>query len=922
MVLCMVLSACDGGDALTAGKALMVKGQYAEAAAELKDAVDEAPDSREARMLLSDALERSNDFEAAEHHLRSVLNGDKDPSALAPRAALFLLDRNQPQALIREFKEVSLFAPEADANLRATVAMAHIMLGQLPQARAHLGDAPLKTPLVALALAQAWLAEGKGAQMQAELTSARQAMRMPGWWATRGIGRLESLNGDVAAAQASFKQASDIAPWHWGLLGEYGDALLAGGKVAEASAIRDRLKQANPDHLWTRSLSASLLARANRSEDSLVAALEVLATAADHLPAILVAAAAEIKMGDLMVASRHLTAALKAQPGSLQAMALLAQVQLQSKQSEPALATIRRALAQAPQDRRFVSLNAEAQALLGNHKEEEAALLRLVDLAPADPADSIRDLERLAELKSKLGDKTECAKWMTRAAELALKSQPERMATLVATALRLRELPLARNLADRGVAAWPDQPQARMSLASVQAAQQDAAGAFASTLAALDKQPTLGPALTALSALARKPAEHAELMARYAKAVTMPGAPDSSFVEYGLLLRQSANDQAGETALLEKGLRALPGSVGLRASLIQAYFRTGQHDKALDLAQAGAALPNAPNEALALLAGTAERLGKFELASGSYRQLTAAAPHRTDWKLRHIDALTAEGLSGDAISALRALISARPFEAAAYVALVDLFLADRPIEALATARQMAAREELKLEGMILVGDVLAQTKDDKEALAQYDRAIKAGAMPKAALRRVTLLDAMAMRDIADREMNELVQQFTKEPQVFALAAQRAFTNAQNGGGNAQASSQAAGQQWAQRAEQLVANDAAALNELAGMLLRAKRPEAVDSARRASLIQPDNPKVLDTLGSALLQAGKASESVTVLRGAAQLAPAEWAIQLHLAQAMLAARDRDGAKAIASKVPVEQLRKDDKDLYKSLKSSLKG
>lgn len=82
-------------------------------------------------------------------------------------------------------------------------------------------------------------------------------------------------------------------------------------------------------------------------------------------------------------------------------------------------------------------------------------------------------------------------------------------------------------------------------------------------------------------------------------------------------------------------------------------------------------------------------------------------------------------------------------------------------------------------------------------------------------------------------------------------------------------------------------DAAALNNLANVLLRVDPPAAVPVAERALAAAPGNPMVIDTLGWVLLRNGQNDRALQLLRDARLRNPADPAIRYHLAEALVKA-----------------------------------
>jgi tetratricopeptide (TPR) repeat protein len=92
----------------------------------------------------------------------------------------------------------------------------------------------------------------------------------------------------------------------------------------------------------------------------------------------------------------------------------------------------------------------------------------------------------------------------------------------------------------------------------------------------------------------------------------------------------------------------------------------------------------------------------------------------------------------------------------------------------------------------------------------------------------------------------------------------------------------------------------ALNNLAWLYHQNGDKRAMDLARKAYELKPDNAAIADTYGWILFQAGKQSESVKVLEKAHQLAPNSYEIGMHLVEAYRKAGNDKQAKAILSKL----------------------
>jgi putative PEP-CTERM system TPR-repeat lipoprotein len=874
-VLTVALSGCDNGDPITVGRDYLKKGDLASAMIHLKAAVQTEPERADLRVLLADALERKHDLPSVEQQLQKALESGGDENTIAPRLALVMLDRNALDELIRAFKDRTLSNPQANSQLRGTVALALLAQRRRGPAQAQIQGAA-DVPAVRLAQAQLLVADGKPDEALALLNLGDD--KTAPWWVLRAAKRIAMAKGDVAGGLAYMQRAHEAVPWNHGVTGEYAEALISADKFDAAAALRDGLRKDAPAFFWTHYLDALLENRAGRLEQAHAAALRALRLSPEHLPAGLLAASTELRRGDVPAAERRLVALVSKNPDSLPALRLLAQSQIRLGQPRAATATLKRGLAMAPGDAQLLSMKADADLADGRVKDAVETLTRMAQARPDDADYKVR----LAQAKFQLGDKAAAGQLLEQAATLGA-ADASVLGRVVATALRMGNVATARKVADLAVSKQPDDPQARLSLAAVQSAQNDRAAAWATTLAVLDKHPTNANALASLAAMTRTPEQRTLLLARHAAAVEAGVQNPQVYRDYAALLRLDAVGSAQPLAVLDKGVRAMPTDVALREALVDELLRSGDGERAVASAQTGATMANAPPSATALLATTYDRLGMQAQAATTWRKLVQDHPERADWKLRLAQIEVAANKPAEARALLRGLITERPSDIQPYLALAKMLAKDHSNEAMAVATEMGKRPEFKDAAALLEGDVLALAGQNEQAIARYEKAAKAGIAPAATLRILPLLDQAKQRDAADRLLDEALRKFPDDTRVVGIAAQRAQAR-----GDA-----ARAVELLQRLVTKTPNDPYLLNDLAWAQLAAGRPEALANARRAATALPNNPNVLHTLGLCLLKAGKRDDSIAALRASANLAPQAALPRLQLAQQLVVAGDRIGA-----------------------------
>lgn len=901
-----VLTGCQQTDDPAAkAREHIQQGDYRAASIVLKGAMQVKPDHVEYRLLMADVLEHESDLVGLEQQLRKALQAGGDENQLVPRIALAMLDRNDFEPLTREFQNKRLQDSRADSTLRGAVALSFLALRRPEPAEEQLRGAA-ESPAVATARAQLLLTSGKLPEALAQLAAASQAPDTP-WWVLRAASRVAKAGGDLPRSLEFLQRAYQAAPRQRSLAGEYGEALVSAGRIADATTVRDQLRQRAPNYFWTHYLDALVLSHAGRLEESHAAALKVLRVMPEHLPAGLLASAAELSKGEVRVAHKRLEAMAKLQPDALPVLRLLAQSQMRLGRPDDAASSMRRGLAQAPRDPQLLAMKADFE--LGNNQAKQAAatLGELLQVRPGDPD----ALLRLADVRFLLGERPEAARLLQQAAGDG-KGPPALQSRLVSVALRMNDKALARRLADQALAAQPDHPQLMLTLAAVQSAQGDGTGAWKTTLAVLDKQPGIPNALTALSAMARTSEQRSEVLARHAKAVQAKTRTAKVYLDYAALLRANPGAQETPRAVLERGVAVLPEATELHEALVQDFLRAGDAEKALAVAQAHASGPHAPAMATALLGSLYERLGRIPQATEVFRKLAAEHPQRPDWRFKLAQLEVMGKQDAAAVTLLRGLIAERPFDAANYVALAGLASRNNPAEALSVARQMAAVDGLQEAGTLLEGDLLLQAGKRDDALQHFNRAAKAGMVPAALLRAVRVLDAMDRGSDAEARMAEALRRHPDDVAVAGFAAARL----QQRGDAAKAADLLQRLAKRQPANPIVRNDLAWAQVQAGL------PDALDNARLAAAALPDNANVLHTLGMALVKAGKREEGIAALRASTNLAPTAALPRLHLSESLLAAGDRHGASTMLRSVRSEQLAPKELATLDRLKKELLG
>jgi putative PEP-CTERM system TPR-repeat lipoprotein len=629
----------------------------------------------------------------------------------------------------------------------------------------------------------------------------------------------------------------------------------------EATAPRD------PRMLYAKAL---VLVRQQKFSAAKQAVLQVLKAAPDHVPSLTLAGLAALNTGALGEAESHLRKAVFNQPQALGAKRLLVTTHLRMGKTDVALSEVA-ALLKVSQDPSTLALAGEAHLASGDaaaavrHYEQAKALapkdtsvqtrLGLVRFAAGEPERAIGELEAASA-----GDAKDYQ------ADLAL----------IANYLRKRE-------ADRALAAVQalerKQPEAPMTYNLKGAAlvlKKDLPGARASFERALVLQPAYMPAVNNLARLDLRENDRDAARRRYQAFLDRDPTNEPALVGLAAVLRTTGADTREIESLLKQAVAGNPGSVSARSALINFYMRGRDFNGALVAARAAqAALPGEPR--------MVQAVGMTQLAAGEIRQALASFTRLAE--LQHgaaepqlllARAHMAAKQPDDAIRALRAALALRPDFDAAQREIAAIYVATgRHEDALREAKAVQARRPKDALGYVLEAELYVAQKNPELAARTYLGALRKFDRAALALRAHAILEAAGKPLEADALAQDWIRRHPKDVGMLAYLADRDLA----------AKRYERAEQRYRSALQRTPDNAVLLNNLAWVSHELKRPGALEYAERAHDLAPDNPAIMDTLGSILAEAGQVERGLVLLGRAADAAPDAPQIRLNFAKSLI-------------------------------------
>ena len=500
-LLAALLFGCSGQNAeqfVAAANTHLKNGNTQAALVELKNALQQDPDFVQARLLMGKALLAASDPVAAEVELRKARSLGAADVQVLPELARTMLLLGQPEKITAQFALITLPEPEAEADLRTTVAAAYAQQRQPARANEQIAAALNAQP--EYAPAQMVLSRMKAANGDIDGALAlldKVLSREPGN-AQAGLAKGYVLwlgRQDAAAALAAYRQVLEANPNNVPARAEVVTILFRQGQRDEARQQFELLKKQAPNHPETQFFEAQVAyidkqyKQARELADSLLKALP------DHVRALELAAASEYQLGNDLQAQGLLVRALKLRSDLVLSRQILAQSYLRSNQPDKAIGALGPLLGRDAADAESLAIAGTAYAQLGETKRADEAFKRATLLAPGSA--KVRTEAAVAMLGS---DQTGVA---LRELEAIARSDPGTRAdlALISALIAKQDLQGALKAIDALQAKLPGKALPDQLRGQVRVSMRDAEGARRSFDAALAKDPKYFPAVAALASI-------------------------------------------------------------------------------------------------------------------------------------------------------------------------------------------------------------------------------------------------------------------------------------------------------------------------------------------------------------------------------------------------------------------------------------
>lgn len=384
-----------------------------------------------------------------------------------------------------------------------------------------------------------------------------------------------------------------------------------------------------------------------------------------------------------------------------------------------------------------------------------------------------------------------------------------------------------------------------------------------------------------------------------------------------LLARAQIEPRAGKPAaavpFLETAIRTHPAEIAPRIQLLRAQSALGDKDKltatALDLARTQAANP----AAIDLAARTLFSLGQNDAGLNLYREMQSRFPEVAQAHERYGQALALLGRDEEARTAFDRAISADPVNMPAWVGRIAL---EQKMGGLDAATALAEKAKLRNPdsplAQILPGDLLLSAGKTDEAEAYYRKVFEQSPSSAPAIRLFHVLARKGNRADADALLTNWLKDNPDDVDVRVVLAGHKSQLGDYRGAAAQYEAVAA----------RLPRNATVLNNLAWVYGHLGDSRAIETAKRAYAMSPDNPAFMDTYGCLLYRDGRQARGRELVQQAFAANPLDPQVAYHMAVVLVDANDTNGARNILKKVVDSKAGFDGADEARKLYADLSG
>lgn len=902
LAVALLASACARGnpdELIASAEAYLGRKDAPAAVIQLKNALQERPDSARARFLLGQALQASGDVAGAETEYKKAQKLGYAPEEVIPPLANALLLQGQYSQLTTQYANQQLASAPGQAALQTVLAVAWQRQQQDDKFQSHL-DAALKAQAdyAPALLEQARARAGAGHREEALVLLDKIPAHSPVEHEVLKLRGDMALLGphDVDAALALYQKAIKVNPRYAEGQAAVVQLLLVQGKTEAADQALQTLVKMVPGQAPTLYWQAKLAYAKNDFKAAQEHAQNLLRLAPENAQALELAGMAELGLKRYAQAEPLLAKALQLSPGLAVARRGIALTYARLGQFDKAIAALPADLEKSDSDPALLSVAGQVYLLHGEVDRAQRYFSKASSLDPKNP------LKRTSLAVSRLmGGQTEAGLEELQNIAAADEGVVADMA-LISALLQSGSIDPALEAIAALEKKRPGDVLPYFLRGRALLLKNDTAGARKAMEQVLKLDRNYFPAIDILARLDNADKRPDDARARIEAAIgQQPGNVQAHLALVNLRAANGA-DKAELAGLLRKAVEVAPDHPTPRLLLVDHYMRHNELKNALSAAQQGlAALPD--NVFLLDALGRVQSAnGEHNQAQSTFSRMAALQPQSPHPYLRMASAYLAEGKRDAASQSLRKALEIQPDLLQAQQGLMALAMAaQKPADALSISRTVQKQRPKEVTGYALESDIHATGKAWDKAAEVSRAGLKQVSSSELAVRLHAALSASGKKLEADQWAAEWQRTQPKDADLaFYLGSKAIASN----------DLPVALQQF-QRVASLQPDNAVVLNNLAWVKGQLGRDGALADAERANVLTPNQPAFMDTWAMLLSDANHHEKAIELQKKVlqqqqlSQQQPPQqqqqqqqqlWLFKLHLAKIYIKAGQKDAARPL--------------------------
>ena len=891
VLIALFLGACNQHSAeeyLARGENFANHGDWPSAIIEYKNSLKQQPDNAMARAKLGQAYVRIADADSALLELNRALElGYSRESLLLALARAYRQKGDFPK-IIDEITEQDTYSPELKADVLSFRGVAFLAMGDMPAALEALNKARRmgqERTEVRLAWSRLEKANNNPAEQKNWLKPLldEEAGVADAW---SQYGEIEQQAKNFDAAERAYTKSIELRAY------AHGDSIrralvrIAQGNLEGAQEDIDALLKAGAAWPAVRHTSGIIALERNQLDQAQSHFQWVLSRFPNYSPSQFLLATVHHRQGQYQNAIALLEQYLARQPNEYRPVILYTDSLLKTGKPKQAAERLKTLNQNYPGDARLLAMLSQASHGQG---KTDLALEYLEQAIEANP--EWTDLRlRLAAIK--LNDPARMQQGRTELVTV-LKQDPKNLRAyqlLYASYLREKKFAKARRVADKVTKLDPENALGlnMSALAFYSEANREEAAEILTQ--AMSRFP--GDALT-INNLARIKLRAGELEQAKTLYQTLLEHDESNTKVLIQLARIAASQQNPEESLdwIRKAYERNPNQLSPKLFLASSYLRNGEASRAIDVLNSAGAEQRDSVAYIMLLAQAKLAVDEVQHAIRLTKKMLSNNP---DIPAAHF--LLAQSYAMDQKPAkmresLMRALELNPEFLQAHLALARLDLFENKQEAFEQRVDLLMKRYPKNGAVLLLAAKLDSREENYgKAVEKLSTLIENTSHPEVALDLAANQWNAGDRQGAISSLELWTQEHKYSTEALLRLAE--YYLAENHFEFAR--------DTYRRIEKFLPDQPVVLNNLAWTLKDVAPEEGLKYAKRAHELAPDNPLILDTLGTLYLESGNPSEALATLEAAASKAPHVLDIQINYARALASANKADAARSVLAKL----------------------